>query len=299
MTNQIQSITTQPQTYIPLLDVATHFNLEKRTTVLLHPRRHTVPDPFASKLGGHFAWPADEPWPQCSEHGDSFAAILQLTKNDVPELEFPEGKDLFQLLWCPDNHDNDTDGPKIYVTCRAIDEINELMEKWTYSYKPEFCTDHLPEECRLFPERLEETDPHVGEERVEQIDKYILENGQNDLDTMQVPSMHRDEPHRNLFSAAPTTKVGGFICTVEDPWYPICSCGREMEYLLTVASSDIGDGCTSYRWSPNDIPRDEKGKIIFDAHSGSDLWLADMGSLHVYICRNCENWPAASFYDSE
>ena len=298
MTQQPQPILTPPQTYIPRLDVAVHFNLDRKPTVLLHPRQCTVLDPFASKLGGHFAWPVDEPWPQCSEHGDSFAAIMQLTKTDVPELGFPEEKDLFQLLWCPDNHGDNLDGPRIYVVWRSINEIGELRERRTYKYEAEFDC-HLPQECRFFPERLEETDPHVGEELIEQVDKYIIENGQEDLEVMQASSSSREEPHRLLFSAAPTTKVGGFICTVEDPWYPTSSCGTKMEYLLTVASRDIGDGVSGYRWAPSDIQRDEKGLYVFTSFFGSDLCLADMGSIHVYVCRNCNDCPAKSFYDSE
>ena len=100
------------------------------------------------------------------------------------------------------------------------------------------------------------------------------------------------------FSAAPSTKVGGFMSTVQDPWYPSCSCGEEMKHLLTIASGDIGDGASSSRWVPSDIPRDENGDCVFRAYFGSKLCLGDMGGVYVYICRKCKDWPTATNHDS-
>lgn len=291
------SQTDPPVTFSPSLNVATHFDLETRTAVLLHPRQHTVPDPFASKLGGHFAWPADESWPQCSDHGDSFATILQLTKNDIPELEFPEGKDIFQLLWCPDYHEPDGYGPKIHIVWRAVEEIGEVMEKRIYNHEPEF-ENHLPKECQLFPERIQETDPYLEGELIEHIDEYIVENGQEDMDTMQIPDEYREDPYGPYFSAAPSSKIGGFMSAVQDPWYPTCSCGEEMEHLLTIASGDAGDGGSSYRWAPSDIPRNEDGQSVYSAYHGSGFCLGDMGGVYVYICRKCKDWPTTSNHDS-
>ncbi|MEV6050186.1 hypothetical protein [Streptomyces sp. NPDC052107] len=32
-------------------------------------------------------------------------AVAQLNARDFPEIRFPDGTDLVQLLWCPDRHD--------------------------------------------------------------------------------------------------------------------------------------------------------------------------------------------------
>jgi hypothetical protein len=97
----------------------------------------------ASKWGGRFLWPNNQPWPVCSdshteeedeydeepEHFDgdpdapcTAVPVIQLRKDDVgplvvtfvvylkvrgraatddPQQAFPEGMDVFQLLWCP------------------------------------------------------------------------------------------------------------------------------------------------------------------------------------------------------
>ena len=118
-------LTTPP----PMLDVVKDFpELAPfaRTTVRLHPRRARDGAVDASKMGGEFLWPADEPWPAYDEmrvdrfvqqllgeggtpgarripEGMSipFAPILQLRAEGFPEMPFPPGADLFQLLWFP------------------------------------------------------------------------------------------------------------------------------------------------------------------------------------------------------
>src|SRR5437660_5405135 len=74
------------------------------TTIRLHPRYGDEPPMNASKLGGTFLWPMDEAWPVCPAHEIPFVTVLQLRANDFPEMPFPPGSDLFQLLWCPREH---------------------------------------------------------------------------------------------------------------------------------------------------------------------------------------------------
>ncbi|WBB91316.1 hypothetical protein [Verrucosispora sp. WMMC514] len=84
-----------------------------RTTIRLHPRKGS-PSVEQSSVGGPLLWPADEPWPTCDGDGlDDHPAeaevplvpVLQLLADDVPELPFPEGSDVLQVLWCPFDHD--------------------------------------------------------------------------------------------------------------------------------------------------------------------------------------------------
>ena len=37
-------------------------------------------------------------------HNTPYAPLMQLRRDDFPELPWPAGKDLFQLLWCPRAH---------------------------------------------------------------------------------------------------------------------------------------------------------------------------------------------------
>src|SRR4051794_25602761 len=78
----------------------------EKETVRLHPRRTAMPLPLlSSKAGGKIPWPDDEEWPHCPEHDLPFIAVLQLLREDVPELPFPEDMNLLQVLWCPEDHD--------------------------------------------------------------------------------------------------------------------------------------------------------------------------------------------------
>jgi hypothetical protein len=94
-------------TAAPAFRIEDHFpELAKRsaTTVRLHPRYGDEPAVDASKLGGMFLWPEDEPWPSCPHHQIPLVTVLQLRANDFPEMPFKRGTDLFQLLWCPREH---------------------------------------------------------------------------------------------------------------------------------------------------------------------------------------------------
>lgn len=95
---------TTPKPCRDILKVLPDLAKRRVTAVRLHPRRGKVAELGASKLGGSFLWPKDEPWPTCSLHQLSYVGILQLTKKDVPELGFKPGTDVFQLLWCPQDH---------------------------------------------------------------------------------------------------------------------------------------------------------------------------------------------------
>jgi hypothetical protein len=110
----------------PLIDVSLRFPqlaLRAKTTVRLHPRPST-PDIACSHLGGSMLWPIEESWPECDAHeGEDrtieedgveisipcpLVPIMQLFREDCPGVRFPENKDLLQLLWCPEEHNDPT-----------------------------------------------------------------------------------------------------------------------------------------------------------------------------------------------
>ncbi|OAI48079.1 hypothetical protein AYO44_01365 [Planctomycetaceae bacterium SCGC AG-212-F19] len=95
---------TTPPPCADVLSVLPELAQQQKTTVRLHPRpvgEGTSLPADASKLGGDFLWPRDEPWPTCPQHQIPFAGILQLRQADFPELPFKPGSDLLQVLWCP------------------------------------------------------------------------------------------------------------------------------------------------------------------------------------------------------
>jgi hypothetical protein len=132
---------TTPEAPIDLLAVLPELADLRATTIRLHPRKGRVPGRYASKMGGTFLWPSEEPWPTCDEawppamvdgvpipEGDPRAApfplvpVLQLRADDFPEMPFPPWADLFQLLWCPLGH-NYAFMPKPFVFWRNSGEV--------------------------------------------------------------------------------------------------------------------------------------------------------------------------------
>jgi hypothetical protein len=93
-----------PKPVIDIAEVIPEMARLARTTVRLHPRRG-VSARDASKMGSPIVWPSDEPWPVCSEHHSALVPVLQLRRQDVPEFAFRGDTDLFQLLWCPNDHE--------------------------------------------------------------------------------------------------------------------------------------------------------------------------------------------------
>ncbi|PXF43225.1 hypothetical protein BWQ96_07054 [Gracilariopsis chorda] len=286
-----------PSTYIPRVDIATHFAISTRTTVLLHPRRAAVPDPFASKVGGRFAWPENEEWPKCPQDGEVFVPILQLKKKDVPELIFPGEMDLFQLLWCGEDHEGESADPLTHVFWRKADAIGPLLDEMPATSPDIYNTSHIPRECAVFPERVVECDPAQPNTDSELIDEWLRIHATEDFEAIGLIESYREDAYLSQFAAAPSTKIGGFpsyIQDMEEQDIPVCECSSKMRYFLTVSSRDIGDGCSHYRWAPSDIERDENHCPKHAAFYGTDLCLGDAGSVYVYICQSCPSMPTAA-----
>jgi len=72
----------------------------ERTAIELGPRAAAELPVTASRLGGPVLWPANMEWPHRPE-GDPFIPLLQLRQADFPEIPFPPGRDLLQILWHP------------------------------------------------------------------------------------------------------------------------------------------------------------------------------------------------------
>jgi hypothetical protein len=55
-----------PTPTVQIADVFPALQGRQRETVRLHPRRGADAGLAASKMGGLFLWPRDEPWPRCT-----------------------------------------------------------------------------------------------------------------------------------------------------------------------------------------------------------------------------------------
>src|SRR5579871_2557077 len=82
--------------------------------IWLRPKPQDKLASTTSKLGGPIAWPADVSWPICEARdvlmdyltvqNDFLVPVGQFLKTDFPEISFPSGSDVLQILWCPRYH---------------------------------------------------------------------------------------------------------------------------------------------------------------------------------------------------
>lgn len=268
-----------------------------KTTVRLNPRRGTA-DAAASKLGGLFLWPTTEEWPCCAEHQCKYVPVLQLRKQDFPEVSFREDSDLMQILWCPNDHQPNY-CPTTKVFWRKCDSFCSAMTEHVELVEGQYNKDYVPESCIFYPERiLEYPDlfedlPVRPEERLEGNPDVLSALELNRQQTLKYWHSIRDA--NGLYHACLSTvsgiKLGGHPDWINDPWYPSCACGAQMECLVSFASREF-DGASWFRW----LPIEERDILAADwrlcetIQSAPNLLFGDAGNLYVFICRNCPEW---------
>ncbi|MEO3821488.1 hypothetical protein [Plantactinospora sp. B24E8] len=269
-----------------------------RTTVRLHPRRGT-PTVDQSSMGGLLWWPADEPWPTCDgpddfdhlDHGPAepevpLVPVLQLLADDVPELPFPTGTDVLQVLWCPFDHDPfSAPRPELRWRRRAdIGARRQEMPKPDGEADPE----HIPDPCVLDPERVIE---YPGYDLPEAVWPQIRDT---------ITQVERDTgwEYETDLAVASGTKVGGYPGWTQLPQWPVCRCGSTMQHLLTVASWEFSRG-DEKRWIPLedrpamagwdfDSPDDHPWRAL---QSPAGLMLGDAGGIYLFVCTKCPDRP--------
>ena len=271
-----------------------------RETVRLHPRRGERLT-HQSKIGGQFLWPADEEWPLCEEHQSPLVTVLQLTADDVPELGFPQGADLFQLLWCPNDHQtlHPIYAPASQAFWRKRSEVSQSLGRppspilAEEHYCPTPCVVHL-ERVTEYPSAFAMSDslPELWSkiktsEVLADAIKSIAEFDFDDPETL----------YQYWLSVADGTKVKGYPNWIQGPETPQCKCRAEMEYLLTVASAEF-DGGTWGRW----LAEEERHvwgasyEVRNAVQGAAGLMLGDMGNINFFICHKCDGWPIASVF---
>ncbi|MGW3202866.1 DUF1963 domain-containing protein [Streptomyces sp. NPDC001135] len=236
-----------------------------RTAVRLHPRRGT-PGPRDSHIGGPLLWPAAEPWPQCADHTDvngrahtlPMVAVAQFTAADFPEIRFPDGTDLVQLLWCPDWHDQPHPegwGQACRLHWRRAAEVTDPLTGQpdpTGEWDDE--PDMVPRPCVLHPERV--TD-YPGDEELPaglgaRFEAWLEERGlADDLTTI------------------PGYKLGGAMSwgTTDRPEPLDCGvCGSPLELFLQFDSAEYWLGTFGPDGAPHRFrPLEERDTETTDA----------------------------------
>jgi hypothetical protein len=277
----------------------------RRSAVRLHPRAGS-PGARNSSLGGPVLWPRSQPWPHCKDahvHFDRalppqnegpipLVPILQLFSADVPELPFPAGMDLLQVLWCPFDHDHKIGyAPRPEVFWRNSSQGD--LESADPSRPADAPSDYLPNPCVLHPERV--TDYPNWD-----LPPDILDALQPRFDQMEEQTGWSYHYH---LSVSDGIKVGGYPTWTQDPAWPDCpTCGQRMEHLLTINSAEF-DGESWRTWlavedTPTtgtiwDLPYEERTRI----QCAPELTIGDMGGVYLFECQRCPGRPFAYRYD--
>ena len=216
--------------------------------------------------------------PRVPDPPSPLVSVLQLYARDVPDLPFPDGTDLLQVLWCPNEHGLPWSGPRPEAFWRRAADVTSVLRN---PPRPVFdedlsAQDYDPVPCLLHPEPVTEypdsEDLPAGLcERVEGWD-------QREDD---------DAPHLywSALSTAPGTKAVGYPRWVQGPRPPECGqCGRVMTHLVTMASEET----TGHdRWQPDDgLP--EEFPRNFAPHG---VKIGDIGSMYLFTCTTCPDRP--------
>lgn len=310
----------------PSVDIATIFPAlqgQRREAIRLHPRRGADPGLAVSKMGGLFLWPSEEPWPQCTveepldewledppgsgryiedntpiapghpRHNDYLVGVLQLRREDVPQMPFPGDTDLFQLLWCPRYHGTDALIPFCRATWRRAAMVQHPRTQAPTPRRSDPDGDLIPHPCVLSPEPVSEyPSSHDLPARVhKEIARWE-----------KTPQAHGYSYFFDL-SVAQGTKIGGYFTSLASPpAVPVCaSCQRPMEYLLTVASGEWGTRAGRERWCP-----EEERHLLWDVPFVNDaereaaiepcVHISRGYHLNFFICRQHPEWLIGCAY---
>ena len=275
----------------PPTDPNTYFsNLSrlKRIAVRLLPTAAARPLALsASKIGGMLAWPKAEAWP--AGKGSRFTPVIQLRRDEYPEISFPANTDLFQVLWPPSFGalfaGRDPKGNQLVTATVRWRKL--LPEDQCLPAPPALRAEpgYAPAECELHPERVTEYPSSF-----DQVFPPSFEWSQFPL-----PAEWRDmyDNSFRLFwdeelARAPGTKVLGWGFWVQDGLFPpACdSCGSKMTLLLSIASASVELLNIRSRWgNPYRANRLEKS---------TGLELASSGYVYFHYCTTCPTRPVVT-----
>lgn len=308
---EVRSCTT-PRPRIDVVGLFPELRSYARTAVRLHPRQGKAPQD-ASKMGGLFLWPKEEPWPHCERDRVPFTPVLQIRREDVASLPFPGGTDLLQVIWCAMGHEDLGWSYESRLIWRRREDVKHPIEwippvpgerdYWRPNLRP----------CRLYPEpvldfpRLRSVLPRSKFEEIQKsgemraaIDAYAAVADGYDLDELQEPSAFLD-----LFEIC-GTKVGGFGMDYganSHAEFPTCSCGRPMELLIQVGTEESFSrderemAIEDRRQAQAQLREAETPSARFHAENSlfapSGFMIHDAGAMHIFVCPKCPSLPTA------
>ncbi|MER6125471.1 hypothetical protein ABT173_23150 [Streptomyces sp. NPDC001795] len=171
--------------------------------------------------------------PDTSGPGVPMVPVVQLYERDVPGDHWPDGADVLQVLWCPNDHDELPGqpgyyGPAVEMRHRASSAVGAVLDP----PRPDR-TDHgyLPHPCVLDPLRVTDLPDQ------DELPDDLVEQGSDWAEA------HGIEFHRGL-ACRPGWKLGGWPSWHLTDLVPVdcASCGTRMRLFLTMDSSNEGPG---------------------------------------------------------
>ncbi|MEU5810204.1 hypothetical protein [Streptomyces sp. NPDC047718] len=229
------------------------------------------PDHGDSSVGGPLLWPAGEPWPVCSLPDETggpdggpatpMVPVAQIFRRDVPGPWWPDGIDLLQILWCPNEHwdppAHQAEGsPAVELRWRrTADVVDRLAAPPAPTRYDE--DGYLPRACTVTAEPV--TDLPYREELPEELRPRLLE----------LISTTGDDGSDAITCLA-GWKLGGWpTWHLNHPQVFECAdCGTAMTLLFT-AASDAETGVVVGRWGELRIftcPADDRHGFQADLH---------------------------------
>ncbi|MFF4647163.1 hypothetical protein [Streptomyces sp. NPDC001389] len=219
--------------------------------------------------------------------------VVQLYARDVPDLVFPAGTDLLQILWCPLVHEDDqyAANPRLHWrnTAQTAADVADGQPPRPHTAEE----DYLPRPCTVSPTpALEYPNWDLPDELSEQIgERFEALQEERGFDYFEVATTQQ-------------SKVGGYPSWTQQPDWPDCAgCRTRMEHLLSVTATEAGMG----RWLPLDErnpSRDQAETPSWRAEAdpaaldtfGHHMYLGG-GGMYFFVCRNCPDTPYTHRYD--
>jgi hypothetical protein len=229
-----------------------------------------------------------DPMPEGQPHG-AYIGVIQLRAADVPELGFPEGCDLFQLLWCPRDHSHfpkdcfaiDQWGPACRVYWRDSKAISTPLKE--NPIPAVFFPGYLPYICQLAPERIHDYPPfsRLPRELQERVRSWEMTEAAQGYDYM------------THLSVTMGMKIGGHTSWIDRASIPFCAfCQQEMEHLLTIGVDEWDYG--KARWRPvEDQHLVVEGLLPNDRDVLNPAGIGNGSGMHMFVCHRCPGWPTA------
>jgi hypothetical protein len=224
-------------------------------------------------------WPVEAP-----AASEPMVALLQLHASDAPSISFPDGTDLMQLLWCPQNH---TDvpanphhlGPVPFLVWRRAADVKDILEVIPPPADDAREGSYLPLPCVLSPEQVTEY-PDIKDLPGALRDR--VKAWSEDCEARTGIS------YRDDLSTAPGWKVGGWPSWYQDAFPLLCECGADMALLMRIASGERG----GRSWRPQeDRHFPDKGIEGIHVVEPTDVIVGRQGDLHLFRCPRDHRHP--------